>query len=90
LSKPDQDTKASARPSALLQNLAAIAAQASGAHKTDREARYNTSSGAASAGKRLTAWSCTCGWVGTAKELTVTAGGLGCPSCQSAEGLRSA
>jgi hypothetical protein len=89
LSKPDQDTKAGARPSALLQNLAAIAVQASGAHKTYREARYGSSLGAASAGKRLTSWSCTCGWAGTAKELTVKAGGLGCPSCQAAEGLKS-
>ena len=90
MSKPDQDTKAGARPSALLQNLAAIAVQASGAHKMYREARYSRSSGAASAGKRLTSWSCTCGWAGTAKELTVKAGGLGCPSCQAAEGLKSA
>lgn len=90
MSKPEDDTKATAKPSAMLQNLAAIAARASGGHKRYQNARYGNSSGAASAGKRLTSWRCTCGWAGAAKELTVTAGGLSCPSCHAAGGLTSA
>jgi hypothetical protein len=49
VSNPEADAKNTARPSALLQNLAAIAAHASGAHKKYRDARYGNSSGAASA-----------------------------------------
>ena len=90
MSEPDQDTKASARPSALLQNLAAIAAHASSAHRKYQDTRYGTSSGAASVGKRLTSWTCACGWTGAAKELKVSADGLNCPSCNEARGLRSA
>jgi len=89
-SEPDDSPKDAAKPSALLQNLARIAVQASGAHRTYQNARYGGSSGAASAGKRLTMWTCGCGWSGAAQELKVGAGGLSCPSCQEAGGLRAA
>ena len=62
LSEPDDSPKETAKPSALLQNLARIAMHASGAHRTYQNARYGSSSGAASAGKRLTVWTCGCGW----------------------------
>ena len=90
LSKPEDDTTGPAKPSALLQNLAAIAARAPGGHKRYQDARYGNSSGAASEGKRLTSWRCACGWTGAAKELKVTAGGLSCPSCGASGGLTSA
>ena len=90
LSEPDDSPKETAKPSALLQNLARIAVQASGAHRTYQNARYGSSSGAASAGKRLMSWGCACGWSGAAQELNVDAGGLSCPSCQEAGGLRAA
>ena len=81
MSEPDDNPKETAKPSALLQNLARIAVQASGAHRTYQNARYGSSSGAASAGKRLTSWTCGCGWSGAAQELKVGAAGLSCPSC---------
>ena len=90
LSEPDDSPKEIAKPSALLQNLARIAVQASGAHRTYQNARSGGSSGAASAGKRLTSWGCVCGWSGTAQQLRVSAAGLSCPSCQEAGGLRAA
>jgi len=90
LSEPDDSPKEAAKPSALLQNLARIAAHASGAHQTYQNARYGSSSGAASAGKRLTVWTCGCGWSGAAQELKVGAAGLSCPSCQETGGLRAA
>ena len=90
LRKPEDDTTGPARPSALLQNLAAIATRASGAHRKFQDARYGNSSGAASAGKRLTSWSCACGWTGAAQELRVSVGGLGCPSCDGTGGLKPA
>ena len=90
LSEPDDSPKQAAKPSALLQNLARIAAHASGAHRKYQNARYGSSSGAASAGKRLTVWTCGCGWSGPSQELKVSAAGLSCPSCQEAGGLRSA
>ena len=85
LSEPDDIPKGTARPSALLQNLARIAAHASGACRKDQGTL-----GAASAGKRLTSWTCTCGWAGAAKELRIGTGGLSCPSCDKAGGLTSA
>jgi len=90
LSEPDDSPKEAAKPSALLQNLARIATHASGAHRTYQSARSGSSSGAASAGKRLTSWGCACGWSGVAQELRVSAAGLSCPSCQEAGGLRAA
>ena len=90
MSEPDDSPKETARPSALLQNLARIAVQASGAHRTYQNARSGGSSGAASAGKRLTSWGCACGWSGAARELQVGAAGLSCPSCQETGGLRAA
>ena len=87
LKKP-KDSPEAAKPSALLQNLAAIAAHASGAHRTYRDARHGSSSGPASAGKQLTSWGCACGWTGSAKELLVREGGLRCPSCDGAHGLK--
>jgi len=90
VSEPDDSPKEPAKPSALLQNLARIAAHASGAHRKYQNARYGSSSGAASAGKRLTVWTCGCGWSGPSQELKVSAAGLSCPSCQEAGGLRSA
>ncbi len=90
LSEPDDSPTQAGKPSALLQNLARIATHASGAHRTYQNARYGSSSGAASAGKRLTSWGCACGWSGAAQELKVGAGGLSCPSCQEARGLQAA
>jgi len=90
LSEPDDSPKQAAKPSALLQNLARIATQASGAHRKYQNARYGSSLGSASAGKRLTVWTCGCGWTGAAQELRVSAAGLSCPSCQEPEGLRAA
>ena len=90
MSEPDDSPKEAAKPSALLQNLARIAMHASGAHRTYQSARSGSSSGAASAGRRLTSWTCVCGWSGTAQELKVGAGGLSCPSCEEAGGLRAA
>ena len=90
MSEPDDSPKEAAKPSALLQNLARIAAHASDAHRTYQNARYGGSSGAASAGKRLTVWTCGCGWSGPSQELKVSVGGLSCPSCQEAGGLRAA
>src|SRR5215210_2116498 len=69
LSEPDDSPKQAAKPSALLQNLARIATQASGAHRKYQNARYGSSLGSASAGKRLTVWTCGCGWTGAAQEL---------------------
>jgi hypothetical protein len=37
--------------------------------------------GAASDGKRLFAWSCSCGWEGTSGELKAGPDGLACPLC---------
>ena len=89
MSEPADSPKQAAKPSALLQNLARIATHASGAHRTYQNARYGSSSGAASAGKRLTVWTCGCGWSGPSQELRVGAGGLSCPSCQETRGLRA-
>jgi hypothetical protein len=90
LSEPDDSPKQTAKPSALLQNLARIATHATGAHRTYQNARYGSSSGAASAGKRLMSWGCACGWSGAAQELRVSAAVLSCPSCLEAGGLRAA
>ncbi len=89
MSKPDPDAAEAGRPSALLQNLAVIAARDPRAHKRFKDARYGSSSGPASAGKRLTVWRCTCEWTGAAQELKLGAGRLCCPSCGEAGGLRS-
>ncbi len=90
MSKSNRDEQGTAKPSALLQNLAAIAARDAGAHKHYKDARYGISPGAASAGKRLVSWRCGCGWSGAAKELKVQAGRLSCPACGSVESLASA
>jgi hypothetical protein len=49
------------------------------------------SQGAAGEGKRLTAWSCLCGWSGSPKELKLEpkTAALLCPSCGHSEGLQA-
>ena len=37
--------------------------------------------GAASKGKRLIAWSCSCGWNGSSRDLKAGPDGLACPIC---------
>ena len=85
----DEEPKAAPKPSALLQNLAAIAARAPGNQKRYQDSRWGGSSGAASEGKSVRSWACACGWGGAAKELRPTADGLACPSCGQAGKLRS-
>jgi hypothetical protein len=47
--------------------------------------------GAASEGRSVTGWSCTCGWQGEARELHLErrTAALACPSCGEAGGLKA-
>jgi hypothetical protein len=47
--------------------------------------------GPASEGRLLTAWSCSCGWSGEARELGLErrTAALACPSCGEAGGLNA-
>jgi hypothetical protein len=60
------------------------------AERVKGDKRRQQSSGAASEGRRLVAWSCRCGWQGGAKDLKAGAGGLACPACGAGDGLTSA
>jgi hypothetical protein len=68
---------------AWLTKLATVAAQAPANHQRYRNARLG-STGAANAGKRVTTWSCACGWSGSSQELKAGAGGVCCPACGGA------
>ena len=62
-----------------LTRLAQAGSEAS-AQKQRRERRAG-SLGAASEGKRLMSWTCTCGWTGTSQELKAGPSGVSCPAC---------
>lgn len=63
---------------------AGIAAEATGSRY-----RKGGTFGAASDGRSVPAWTCTCGWAGGMKELKPLPDGLACPACGEAGGLRS-
>ena len=50
-----------------------------------REPRSSGTFGAATKGKRLTAWVCACGWEGSSQELKTGQNGLSCPMCGGGE-----
>ena len=54
-----------------------------------RDRRLEAHHGAASEGRRLSVWACTCGWSGGMRDLKAGAGGLTCPACGGASGLRA-
>ena len=62
-----------------------------GAAAERRRSKIRRTSGAASAGRSVTAWSCTCGWQGEARELHLErrTAALACPSCGEAGGLKA-
>jgi len=67
--------------------LSRLATMSAGAEATRAKAkRASGSSGAASIGKSLTAWRCSCGWSGDAKELKPNPQTFlpGCPQCGKA------
>jgi len=45
--------------------------------------------GAASDGRSVRAWSCSCGWRGGMRELKALPAGLACPACGETAGLKS-
>ena len=65
-----------------LTRLAGAGASAQ-AQKQHRERRLG-STGAASEGKHLMNWACSCGWTGGSRELKAGPGGVSCPACGGA------
>lgn len=77
--EPKSDDTERPKEPAWLTRLAQAGSSAT-LQKQHREKRMG-SSGAASEGKQLTAWTCGCGWSGSSRELKLAPSGICCPAC---------
>lgn len=83
----DEDSGAKPKEPAWVSKLASLGANAEARRDRDRKLRGST--GAASEGKSLQAWACSCGWTGVVKDLKPDpkSWAPSCPSCGRSDGL---